>query len=627
MRNASVICQALTAAFLVAIIGCSQSQLMSSGEQNSPVQERTTIVAPMLWGLWDVAITEDGTVEYAPLHSANFALNVAGIIKPPDLGFELTSLYQTPEYVDYYLDVNITHTIYNEGGFTGFDVCGVVMGEGNTVNPLNTELTYAGPGSLQLLNADGYTRWMNQPEFSNPGLGIFGFTNATAGTPGYNPGATLNPYKYFCDGLDVGVNAHANIQANPASRGVFTEGASNGRQYVVRSAGAGVIFQYAILARWAFPDGFPGPPSGVPEAFPVEANAPEAVAVSITDNTSDMWYDGVNAGGNFTADLSVINWNAEPAGGTMSDYTIRIGSASWLNPHTLDMTVDTSGENYCSYNIDIPVLAVASGPITVWFEITQVEETYANPFGLSSDVDDENIAAYFTYTANVSSQNPTNEFWEPPVGHDPRFLFIHHSCGSGFLFTGGMWDMLVTAGFEVHDRTYGDGWVGDNTDPNHWPTTFTTYYDDMINWEMDPGEYYDIVAFKSCYPACNISSADMLNDYYGYYATVKSVTEAHPETLFIPWSPPPLNPASTNAGNAARARTFANWLVSPYCDGEFNMRSFDCFDVLAGDDPVGDDFNMLATEYQAGTDSHPNTPGDIAVAEAFTAWLSALVWD
>ena len=44
-------------------------------------------------------------------------------------------------------------------------------------------------------------------------------------------------------------------------------------------------------------------------------------------------------------------------------------------------------------------------------------------------------------------------------------------------------------------------------------------------------------------------------------------------------------------------------------------------------DPVSGDFNMLRSDYQDGTDSHPNTAGDIAVADAFTTWLSALVWD
>ncbi len=627
MRNASAMFQTFSAILLILIIGCSQTQFASMIDQLPAAERSESVAAPMLWGAWDVAISEDGKVECVPLHGASFALNVAGIIKPPDLDFHVVDVSEIPGYIDFTLDVNITHVVYNSGGFTGFDVCGVLMGNGNTVNPLDTGLTYPGPGGIQLLNADGYTRWMNCAEFSGAGLGIFGYTGANAGTPGYTPTATLNPYKYFCDGLAADEDIRAWLAANPASRGIFTEGSTNSRRYVIRFAEDNITFQYAILARWAFPEDFPEPPSGIPDAFPESANAPEAVAVSVANDISDMWYDGVAAGGNFKAEISVVNWNAAPDGGTMGDYSIRVGSASWLSPHTLDMTVDSSGGNYCNYIVDIPVLGTESGPITVWIEIAQAEETYANPFGLVTGADEDNISSYFTYTANVSSQNPSNEFWEPPAGHDPRFLFIHHSCGSGFLFAGGMWDMLVAAGFEVHDRTYGDGWVGDNTDPNHWPITFTTYYDDMITWEMEPGEYYDIVAFKSCYPASQISSQAMLEDYYGYYATVKSVTEAHPETLFIPWSQPPLNPAATNADNAARARTFASWLVSPYCDGEFNMRSFDCFNVLAGDNPGDADFNMLKSEYQSGTDSHPNTVGNIAVAEAFTAWLSDLVWD
>ena len=292
------------------------------------------------------------------------------------------------------------------------------------------------------------------------------------------------------------------------------------------------------------------------------------------------------------------------------------------------MTVDSSGDNYCNYLVDAPVTSTVSGLITVWIEVKQADNTYANPFGLQGGADDKHIAAHFTYAATVSDGGTPPDFWEPPTGHDPRFLFIHHSCGSGFLFDGGMWTMLENAGFEVHDRTYGDGWVGDNTDPADWPVTFTEYYDDMINWELEPGQYYDIVAFKSCYPACQITSDGMLEDYYGYYATVQSVTVQHPETLFVPWSPPPLNPAVTNPENAARARTFANWLKSPYDDDEFYMRSFDCFNVLAGDNPLSGDYNMLREDYQpGGSNSHPNHDGNVAVAEAFTAWLTDLVWD
>ena len=148
--------------------------------------------------------------------------------------------------------------------------------------------------------------------------------------------------------------------------------------------------------------------------------------------------------------------------------------------------------------------------------------------------------------------------WEAPTDRAPTFLFIHHSTGSGFMFDGGMEGKLKIAGFEVHNRTYGDGCVGDHTDPPDWPVTFTEHYDDMIHWELPEGQSYDIVAFKSCYPASNINSEEKLADYYGYYETVKSVAVAHPETLFIPFTTPPLVPGATNPEAAERARIFAN---------------------------------------------------------------------
>jgi hypothetical protein len=291
------------------------------------------------------------------------------------------------------------------------------------------------------------------------------------------------------------------------------------------------------------------------------------------------------------------------------------------------MTATSFGDNFCAFSVDVPANPSASGPLDVWISVAHPDETYSNPFGVPTGAGDKTLAAHFLYRTNVIYSNP-GDFWEPPIDHDPRFLFIHHSTGSGFLYDGGMWGMLEAAGFEVHDATYGDGWFGDNTDPHHFPTTFTTYYDEMITWDLGPGEFFDIVAFKSCFPASHIDSDQMLEDYYGYYETVKSVTEAHPETLFIAFSTPPLVPFDTDPDCAARARVFANWLQSPYDEGEFNMRSYDLFDVLAGDDPGGGDYNRLRYEYQADPyDSHPNSVANAVVAEDFTAWLSALVWD
>jgi len=217
--------------------------------------------------------------------------------------------------------------------------------------------------------------------------------------------------------------------------------------------------------------------------------------------------------------------------------------------------------------------------------------------------------------------------WQAPEGRAPRFVFVHHSTGSGFMFDGGMADMLEEAGFEVHSRTYGDGWVGDNTNPDHFPVTFTEHFEDLITWDLDEGEYYDIVAFKSCYPASNICSDEKLEQYKGYYETVRDVTREHPEILFVPMSTPPLVPGATERHCAERARQFANWLVNVYPVDEGNMAVFNLFEILAGDDSNSDDFNCLKSEYQRNaSDSHPNHDANVAVAERFTQWLNWIVF-
>ncbi len=226
-----------------------------------------------------------------------------------------------------------------------------------------------------------------------------------------------------------------------------------------------------------------------------------------------------------------------------------------------------------------------------------------------------------------STEIETDAFWTTPDGREPRFLFVHHSTGSGFMFDGGMAGKLEDAGFEVHSRTYGDGWVGDNTNPDHFPITFTAHFDDLVTWDLESGEKYDVIAFKSCYPASNICSDEKLSEYKEYYATIKSVTSVHPEILFIAWSTPPLVPSATEPDCAERARIFANWLGGEYIEGESNLMSYNIFDVLAGNDSGSGDFNRLRFDYQKNSgDSHPNHDANVVVAEDFTEWLSGIVF-
>lgn len=617
-------------------MGCSGASSINaiatdpSTESLENIHAADSAETPYLAGLYDIYVSENGEVDISPARHADYAFNVVSMIDSPpfSIGVDVDEFEHVGDHTNFYFNLNITHPVYGNTILTAFDLCGIIMGNGEVTHPYDSTLSYS--NSLKILNADGYTRWMNRPEFEGVINPIFGYTPGLVGTPGFHPTATLNPYKYFTDGLGPYDDAHDYLLGNAWDRGVFTSTSTNSRNYRMQfSDTTGLQFQYAILAHWTPNVNTPNPPDEIPVDFPDEANAHEPVAISITNDASTMWFDpsDSSSGGNFVADISVINWHTQPnMSGLMEDYAIDLYSNAWSGGISPDMNCTDYGDNWASFHIDIAANPVAIGPLDNWISIERIGETYANPFGIVTGADSYPLTSHFRYTGNVTTGGTPTE-WEPPTDHPPRFLFIHHSVGEGFLYDGGMWDMLEVAGFEVHDRTYGDGWVGENTNPEDFPTTFTEYYNDMITWELPAGQYYDIVAFKSCFPGSAIESDDMLSDYYGYYNTIKSVTDAHPETLFIPFSTPPLVPMSTEPPDAARARTFANWLTGPY-DETGNMAAYDVFNILAGDVPASGDFNCLRYDYQAvPDDSHPNTIGSEAVATDFTAWLVSVVWD
>jgi len=585
--------------------------------------------SPLLWGYYEIRVADEDNFIVTPLRHASFALNAVGFLnsQPPKVGVEVVSVYPGGTSTSFGLNISITHPFAGFTKYAGFDVMGIVMGDGSEVHPGDPELRYYGIGDVMLVNEDGFTRWMNCPEFSGTTMPMLGFIPGDLGTPGYNPTATLNPYKYFADGLGASDDLDYFLGTTFLNRGVFLPGSTNTRYYHIRFPhSTNFSFQYAVLANWEQNVNSPGPPDNIPDDFPPEANVTESITIKPYNVQTDAWYDGSTGGGNYSTILRVFNWNAEPEMGYMNDYIISLYSDLWEGPFVVNNHIWASGINFHDFEIDVPVDPESYFPCDVWVSISHPGVTYANPFGVPTLADDAILTAHFRDFLGINPGPPTVS-WDPPTDHDPRFLFIHHSTGSGFLYEGGMWDLLEDAGFEVHDRTYGDGWVGDNTNPEHWPITFTDHYDDMISWELEDGEYYDIVAFKSCFPASYIDSEQKLEDYMEYYNTVKSVITTHYETLFIPFTFPPLTPDCTQPDYAERAREFAFWLKAEF-DNEYNMVTYDVFDILAGDDPLSGDYNCLKYEYtDSPSDSHPNAAANEVVAEHFTTWLTGVVWE
>jgi hypothetical protein len=255
-------------------------------------------------------------------------------------------------------------------------------------------------------------------------------------------------------------------------------------------------------------------------------------------------------------------------------------------------------------------------------------------------------AAAGTYDCRIrvtDTADPTR-WTEAAIGHrvagpwsaaDPQLerynlFFIHHSVGQNLWLRGPLALTLYQHNYWPTDMTYREGNVGgyvigDHTDVPDWPVNFNTpdYFQTMYTWELQAGEHHQVVLFKSCFPNSQIASEQLLGEFKAAYRILLATFRDHPQTLFVPFSPPPLNPASTTRENAARARRLADWLKFEYSAQEPNVIAFDLFDALANPPDHPTEPDMLRADYRIGTDSHPNEAADKAVTPRILAFLNA----
>lgn len=222
-------------------------------------------------------------------------------------------------------------------------------------------------------------------------------------------------------------------------------------------------------------------------------------------------------------------------------------------------------------------------------------------------------------------------------GRFTNVVFLHHSTGANLIEQGGVREVFQAAGYDFWDHGYNstglrrpDGSFAsysyripdDNTDPDGLARLFDqrTY---GLPWNAFSGLLqHEVIAVKSCFPTSQIDSDEQLSQYKAWYLAMRDVMDTHPDKLFVVISPPPLNPAATDAAAAARARAFAEWLNSDeYLSGHSNVATFDFFDSLAEDDPALPDYNMLRAAYRDGSDSHPNQVANEIVGPQFSQFV------
>ena len=255
-----------------------------------------------------------------------------------------------------------------------------------------------------------------------------------------------------------------------------------------------------------------------------------------------------------------------------------------------------------------------------------------------------------------------------PRSSEDDLLFIHHSCGKGWLDRGLHRALLAKPYIgERNDIFYGTvvdpdsgrpaslaPKPGDNTDMQHWIRWFNDYLGTVKKHGCADG-VNRIVMFKSCFPNSNIgadgeepgdpfSDVRTLANYRAVfrhpagpgttyehdgvpYKALEDVFAENPNTLFIPVTAPPLHYApeeGTSDAEANRARQFNNWLVNEWLPaykartGLDNVAVFDWFDLLANPDNHAEHPNRLREEYGgASGNSHPNKRANIFSTERF----------
>ncbi len=389
----------------------------------------------MLWGMWDVAVdVEKGTVEAVPLRGAMFNANVTKFLQPPLSPINMLSMTMNPGsiiqagYLD--LDVTLRHPFFSFPKLRGFDVRGIVMGDGAVAFSWDTSAKHYAPGDLELLNADGYTRWWNPTEFTTYGT-ILGYTKGIFATPDYQASATVNPYKYFTDGLDKDASvADLDIQ----SRGTFgVDPGINKRRYLLQFPvlpGGGPVyhFNYAIDASWALPSDAYAPEYPV-EAYPPEANMQEAWLASVSDSESTAWWvDEGNNGGSLKLAIEIYDWQSA-YGSTVADEVSAIWVESAVIKGPKEITAislaQPAGPVSSVWNAEISDLNLtASGTFECWVGVVSSDPSTYEPQieGDPSMFDwpDAALTAYFLGNVHVLGTNPSMPpevlKVNPPVG-------------------------------------------------------------------------------------------------------------------------------------------------------------------------------------------------------------------
>ena len=377
-----------------------------------------------LLGFWEVSIDPDTLdVDIVPLRGALFTANITRILQPPATPVNYFTVYLNLGFCNIpggYLDLDITvqHPLSSLAVFRAFDMRGIIMGDGEVPFSFDDTVFRGGPDDFQVLNADGYARWWNPTEFTTYDV-LFGYTKGNLAPSGYHASATINPYKYFADGLEEKTPLS---ELDLTNRGTFsTQQGYLKRNYqmqfpVLPGGGPVYKFNYAVDTNWAAPDPMYDPIYPV-EAFPPEANLQEAWWTTADSSESTAWFVNEDANGGLVhLNVEVYDWQGAWQENGVADEVSKIWLDSPVFDGPVDMvpisTVNPGGQASSVWSADIQNLNLTgSGEFELWIAVEASHpENYApqvpgNPN--QWDWPDAPLRAYFKDSIMISGEFPT----------------------------------------------------------------------------------------------------------------------------------------------------------------------------------------------------------------------------
>jgi hypothetical protein len=402
-----------------------------SANNNSSAHDPAGSQNAWCWGYWNVSI-DPATLEISavPIRTAEFTFNVLGFLQQPDgnpknLGIHITDSSKLFSEGRLKVVVTLIHP-YKAPRFIGFDTLGVFINNGSAYFASDPSATYAPLGNTAaVLEApDGYTRWMNPVEFTDPGFN--GYLEGNRGTHSINFNASLNPYMYFAVGIDLltPLSFYLHTPGYIAQRGAFYPDSSISRQYSIKFPIVGGVpktqFQYAVITHFQAAKDVGGTPIENPEIgdFPPGANMQEPVFTTINTADSSVFYTSAsNFGGDLKLRFEILDWQGalNPSGviGEIDHLVIESndglfnGTPVVFDNATLASAQTASGTVWSTFEITIPDCTPhKSGLNDFVFAVYSKNPTGYGPNFGANFPPDAKLASYFRWQIDVLTKEP-----------------------------------------------------------------------------------------------------------------------------------------------------------------------------------------------------------------------------